>query len=120
MDQATIDVIWDFGGFQPPLGTDLDTARAGSSVPVKFSLAGYQGMDVLDGTPTVQRWDCTTLAPIGAPFAAAASEPFAYDPLTDTYKFVWKTQKGWGGTCATLTVALDDGQAHQVDIRFTK
>ena len=119
-DTATIDVIWDFGGFLPPASGGSATAKAGSSLPVKFSLAGDQGLGVLDGTPVVQRWDCSTEAPIGGPFPAAQSEPFSYDPLTDEYKFVWKTNKAWANTCATLTVALDDGQSYTVDVSFTK
>ena len=77
-------------------------------------------MDVLDSTPIVQRWNCASEAPIGSPFAASQNEAFAYDPLTDTYKFVWKTNKAWSNSCATLTVALDDGQAYELDVRFTK
>ena len=66
----------------------------------------------------VQRWDCTTHAAIGGPSAATPREPLAYDAATDRYTFIWKTQKAWGGSCATLTVALDDGQTYPLDVRF--
>ena len=119
-DTATIDVIWDFGGFLPPAAGGSVTVKAGASVPVKFSLAGSQGLAILDGTPTYQRWDCATLAPIGSVATATLGEPLSYDPSRDEYKLVWKTAKGWSGTCATLTVAFDDGQAYELDVRFTK
>ena len=42
---ATIDVIWDFVGFQSPAAsTGVTEIKAGSSLPLKFSLTGYQGL----------------------------------------------------------------------------
>jgi hypothetical protein len=46
------------------------------------------------------------------------SEPFAYDPLTDQYKFAWKTEKAWVGWCGTLTVHLADAQDYPLAVRF--
>ena len=117
---VAIDVVWDFGGFGPPAAGGSVEAKAGASVPVKFSLGGDQGPDVLDGTPTYQRWDCVTLEPIGSVATATLSEPLTYDPSRDEYKLVWKTAKGWAQSCATLTVALDDGQSYELEVRFTK
>jgi predicted extracellular nuclease len=118
-DTATIDVIWDFGGFQSPSNPGgVTTINAGSSLPVKFSLHGAQGTGVLDGNPRFQRTDCTSGAPIGAPIVAASNTPFQYDAASDTYTFVWKTQKAWSGWCGTLSVALDDGQTYPLSVRF--
>ena len=50
--------------------------------------------------------------------STTASEPFAYDPATDTYRFTWKTQKAWAGWCGTLTVALADGERYDLEVRF--
>jgi hypothetical protein len=48
------------------------------------------------------------------------AEPFSYDAATDSYKFVWKTDKEWATWCGTLTVALDDGTSETLAVRFTK
>ena len=46
---------YDFTGFFPPIANlpALNAVKAGSAVPIKFSLDGNQGLDViLDGSPT--------------------------------------------------------------------
>jgi hypothetical protein len=99
---------------------DAKHLKAWSSLPIRFSLGGDQGLGVLAGTPQFQRTDCTTSATIGSPVAASASEPFSYDARSQTYKFVWKTQKPWAGWCGTLTVALADGTWHDVAVVFKR
>jgi hypothetical protein len=113
IDEATIDVIWDFGGFQPPLAPfpTVNTANAGSTVPVKFSLAGNQGSAILDGPPHFQRANCTTWESIGSP-TPVTGPGLVYNVATDTYTFEWKTPKAWAGRCGTLIVALADGTEH--------
>jgi len=118
-DSAEIDVIWDFGGFTPPSNSaGVTQIKAGASHPLKFSLDGDQGMAVLGGDLLFQRHACPTGSAIGSPIVAARSEPFSYDPVTDTYKFVWKTQKAWVGWCGTLAVPLADGQAYSLEVAF--
>ena len=118
-DSVDIRVIWAFDGFGPPSAPNgVTEIKAGSAHPVKFSLDGPQGMAVLDGNPTFQRHACPTGAAIGQPISTTASEPFAYDPATDTYRFTWKTQKAWAGWCGTLTVALADGERYDLEVRF--
>jgi hypothetical protein len=107
---ATYQVVYDFGGFGPPVAA-LNTAKAGSAVPVKFALAGFQGLDILAaGSPSFQQTDCTTGAPIGAPSATTTNEPLSYDD--GQYKYVWKTNKNLAGKCGTLSVTLVDGTSH--------
>ena len=118
-DTAEVRIIWDFGGFQSPANPGgVTQVKAGATLPVKFSLDGPQGMAVLDGDPTFQRQHCQSGADIGPAITAVASEPFAYDVATDTYKFAWKTQKAWAGWCGTLTVALADGESYPMEVRF--
>lgn len=117
-----IDLLgYDFGGFQPPANPGgVTTVKAGASVPVKFSLGGFRGSGVLDGQPSFQRTNCVSGAAIGAAIPAVSAEPFAYDAATDSYRFVWKTDKAWATWCGTLTVALDDGTSETLAVRFTK
>lgn len=117
-DTADIDVIWDFGGFAPPIDSSAPiTPRAGVSVPVKFSLVGFQGEAILDGQPTFQREDCISETAIGGPIPAAGGT-VAYDPATDLYRFIWKTQKAWAGWCGTFSLNLADGQSYEFEAHF--
>jgi predicted extracellular nuclease len=112
-------LAYDFGGFQAPANAaGVTEVKAGASLPVKFSLDGPQGTAVLSGDPVFQRHACPTGADIGLAINAVASEPFAYEPATDTYRYTWKTQKAWAGWCGTLTVALADGRSYDLEVTF--
>ena len=41
-----------------------------------------------------------------------------YDPTSDVYTYVWKTQKSWGDTCGTLLLMLADGTVHTALFNF--
>ena len=115
-------MIWDFSGFFPPIANlpKLNGVKAGSAVPVKFSLGGNQGLAILaEGSPTSTPVNCTTLAPTGSPQAITIAEALSYRSDIDTYSLTWKTTKGWTG-CRLLTVELDDGTVHEAAFRFTK
>jgi hypothetical protein len=108
------DVLFAFDGFFAPIRMDgTDRAKAGSAVPLKFSLDGFHGLDVLaDGSPEVRVCDAG-----GA--AAVADGRLSYDADTDRYSWVWKTDRSWAGTCREVTVRLDDGSAKSVRLTFT-
>ncbi len=91
--------------------TTISTADARNVAPMTPI-----SVEVRSASP--QRTDCTTGADLGGAVDAAAGEPFSYDSGSDTYKFVWKAPKSWSGRCGTLTVALVDGQAYDLAIRF--
>jgi hypothetical protein len=42
----------------------------------------------------------------------------SYDATTDTYTYVWKTDRGWGGTCRRLLLKLADGTYHHAEFTF--
>ena len=50
----------------------------------------------------------------------AGNSQLNYDSTTDTYNYVWKTDKAWAGTCRQLTVELIDGTSHTALFNFTK
>jgi hypothetical protein len=113
-------LAYDFGGFQNPASASGPTpVKPGQTLPVRFSLGGNRGLAVLYGVPTFQFTDCASGEASGSPIAAVAGEPFSYSPATDTYKFVWKTQKSWSG-CGTLTLVFADGTSEELDVTFTK
>ena len=81
---------------------------------MKFSLGGYKGLDIFaPGSP----WSARSTCDFGAEDAieevgSAGESSLKYDSATDTYTYVWKTDKAWAGTCRVLRVMLDDGTVH--------
>ena len=96
-----------FGGFESPVDDRpvLNKAKAGSSIPVKFSLGGDFGLDIFAaGSPGSVKTDCdaTVVDAIESTVGPGAST-LAYDAASETYTYVWKTSKGWVSTCRTLS-----------------
>jgi hypothetical protein len=117
---STYQVIWHFAGFFAPLDNrpTINVMRAGASVPVKFSLAGDQGLAIMaGGSPSSQRISCDSGAPL-APVeetVTAGGSGLSYDATSDQYTYVWKTERSWAGTCRQLIVTLADGTSHRAD-----
>ncbi len=115
---------YSFTGFFQPVENlpVVNTMKAGAAVPIKFSLAGNQGLDIFaTGFPSSQTVSCSALSPLSDPVEitlTAGSSSLSYDPATDQYTYVWKTTKGWAGTCRVLTVTLDDGTQHLAYFQF--
>ena len=116
---------YDFTGFFSPVNNPTDPepvngVKAGSGVPVKFSLGGDQGLGVLaENYPNLVFTPCDPSEEVDPlEETSAANNGLTFDALTDTYTYVWKTDKSWKGKCATLTVKLDDGTEHTADFVF--
>ena len=108
-----------FGGFTPPVVAppDLNAARAGSAVPVKFSLNGDRGLDIFaSGYPRVVKLSSCGGTAVGEieQTISPGDSSLSYDPLADLYTYAWKTQKAWAGSCRRLELKFYDGgtQAH--------
>jgi hypothetical protein len=118
-------VVYDWSGFLSPIDTGdvVNSVKAGSSVPVKFSLAGSQGQEILaPNSPTIEFGPCSSSDEVDAieQTAAAGASGLSYDADSDVYTYVWKTAKSWTGKCGTLTVQLADGTTHTALFSFTK
>ena len=50
----------------------------------------------------------------------AGGSSLNYDAVANQYIYVWKTDKGWAGTCRLLNVKLADGTSHYAYFSFTK
>jgi hypothetical protein len=103
---------WAFNGFFPPVNNlASNTTKAGSSIPVKFSLGGYQGFDIFAADyPKAQVVICDSgLPPDNVETTTAGNSGLSYDAVTDTYTYVWKTDKAWKGKCSQLVLRLIDG-----------
>jgi len=118
-------VVYNFSGFFQPVDNlpTLNVVRAGATVPVKFSLSGDQGLDILAaGYPASQQIVCDTSTPQDAieETVTAGSSSLSYDAASDTYTYLWRTSKAWAGTCRQLNVRLNDGTEHKANFKFVR
>jgi hypothetical protein len=97
----------------------LNIAKAGSAIPIKFSLGGDFGLNVLLEVPTATALTCPTGAGADA-IEELAKTPsgLSYDATSDQYTYIWKTQSGWKGTCKKLHMPLSDGIDHTALFQF--
>jgi hypothetical protein len=118
----TVTVLYNFSGFFQPVDNlpAVNVASGGTAIPVKFSLSGYKGMAILAaGYPSSQPMACYggVLYDIEQTVTAGSSS-LSYDATTDTYIYVWKTDRAWRSTCRQLVVKLNDGTTHTAFFQF--
>jgi len=110
------------GFFQPVENTPVfNLLKSGSSIPVKFSLSGFQGLDIiLNGYPVSQQIACDSLAALSGTeqTITAGGSSLSYDATADQYNYVWKTNKAWAGTCRQFVMTLKDGSIHTANFSF--
>jgi predicted extracellular nuclease len=112
-----------FDGFYAPVNNPptFNVVKAGSAVPVKFSLGGDFGLDIFEtGFPKARQIACNSGADtdnIEETVTAGKSE-LGYDSATDQYTYVWKTKKAWAGTCQRLILRFVDGTVVRANFQF--
>ena len=121
---------YDFAGFFKPVDNKdasgsyvLNKTKAGSAVPVKFSLHGDQGLAIFaSGYPKSGTIACDPTAEVNGveQTVSAGGSSLSYDAPADQYTYVWKTDPAWAGTCRQLVVKLRDGTIHRASFMFTK
>jgi Tol biopolymer transport system component len=116
-------VLYDFSGFFQPIDNPptVNVVNAGSAIPVKFSLSGDKGLSIFAaGYPASQQIACIGGIPVDdiEETMTAGNSSLSYDPTTDRYNYVWKTERGWRGTCRQLVVKLNDGSTHVANFQF--
>lgn len=120
---VTYYVTFAWTGFFQPVdnGSVFNGVKAGSAIPVKFSLGGNQGLSIfMSGYPKVQQVVCNTTAPFDEieTTVTAGNSSLTYDAVAGQYVYVWKTEKAWVGTCRVLQVTLADGTPHTAFFQF--
>ena len=120
--------VWTFGfyafrGFFQPVDNPpvLNEVQAGRGVPMKFSLGGSQGSAIFTaGYPKSQQVSCSSSAPVDTveQTVTAGSSSLSYDSSTDTYTYVWKTDKSWSGTCRQFVARLADSSYRRARFKF--
>jgi hypothetical protein len=115
-------VPFNFTGFFQPIDNlpILNVINAGKGVAVKFSLGGYQGLNIFaNGYPTSITVECgSTAEDVVEQTITAGASSLTYDANIDRYIYMWKTDKAWAGTCRTLVVKLSDGTYHRANFKF--
>lgn len=119
-----VSVLYRFTGFLKPLKNPpvFNTVRAGRSVPIKFSLGGFEGLRILKvGSPTSSAIGCSASAP-----SHSVDDDDDDDRRSGLradghkYTYVWQTDRNWAGTCRKLVLTLADGTTHEALFRFLK
>ena len=111
-----------FSGFFAPVDNPpiVNVVKAGSAVPVKFSLGGNRGLEIFaTGSPASRPVVCDSHSPLDAieQTVNPGNATLSYDASTDRYTYVWKTSKLWTG-CRALTVTLFGGASHTAFFNF--
>jgi hypothetical protein len=114
----TYTVVYAFSGFDPPVSTtgSITDAKAGDGLPLKFSLHGNQGTNIVTRT-SWQPASCTNWSTLGT--TNPGQGQLSYNPTTDRYLDLVTTDPTWKGTCRTLDLQLADGTHHTIHITFT-
>ena len=114
-----VTVGWRWSGFLAPVvdAPKINTERAGNSIPIKFNLAGYRGMEVLAaGYPKVK--GCSAGDETLVSTSAAQGQDFRYQTTGSQYVYVWKTEREWRSSCREFVLRLADGTEHRATFLF--
>jgi hypothetical protein len=102
-----------FGGFLPPIDPSaVNVVKAGSAVPIQFSLGGDLGVSIFaSNSPSFQPTNCNAFQPSSmvVDTVTAGGSSLAYDATTNLYTYVWKTGKSLAKTCGQLILQFNDG-----------
>ncbi|HEU0024113.1 MAG TPA: DVUA0089 family protein [Thermoleophilaceae bacterium] len=118
-------VVYDFRGFRWPVEDRpaVNRVRAGRTVPVRFSLAGFHGRHVLaDGYPQIAEVECGSAedAPEGEPARLRGRKRVYWSRWGRSYVLFWKTRRSWAGSCRQFLLGLADGTVHRADFRLKR
>jgi Domain of unknown function (DUF5011)/HYR domain/PKD domain len=118
-----VTVLYNFVGFFSPVANPptFNVVNAGRAIPVKFSLSGNKGLGIFaPNSPSSGpiACDASANASVLEDTLTAGNSSLSYDPTTDQYVYVWKTDASWAGTCRQLVVHLSDGSTHRANFRF--
>lgn len=116
-------VVFDFRGFLSPVMNppEFNDYLPGAGVSLKFTLGGDRGLNVLAASsPSSRRVAC--VGDLGASVpevtTTVGNVGLRYDGGTQTYEYLWKTDRSWGGTCREFRLRLTDGTEATALFRF--
>ncbi len=95
----------------------VNNATAGDNLIVTFSLGGPQGLGAIHNLPRHRRVNCDTDKPLSRAVYGRVSLP-VWDVKLGLYRFTWRTNAAWAGTCRRLIVRLNDGTRYSAIFHF--
>jgi hypothetical protein len=114
--------VFPFDGFYAPVDNvpTVNVVKAGSTVPLKFSLGGDFGLDIFAAGYPASSWRSCTGGATDAleETVQPGSATLTYDASSGRYHYNWKTLKSWAGTCRTLVLRFADGTEVTAEFRF--
>jgi hypothetical protein len=113
-----------FGGFQPPVDAPpiLNTVNAGSTVPVKWTLANaagtaYTNLNAVQSLSSRQiRCPNGTTDPAGQDVPIGTTDILKF--TSGAFQFNWKTSTTFSNTCRRFYIHLSDGSTPFADFKF--
>ncbi len=114
-----------FGGFYAPVASSpaLNVVKAGKIVPVRFSLGGDRGLDIIeDSWPRTPALACDPNATQHqvTELVTGVAGALTFDPVTEQYTYLFKAKPAWSGTCRELKIRLTDGQQRSLRFRIVQ
>ncbi len=108
-----------FSGFKglsnPPT---FNSAKAGTAVPIKFSLGANRGLAIFaSGYPKVGTVPCNSPNATPTGLVVADSNGLSFDASNNQYTWDWKTAKNWTG-CRALIVRFADNTEKKLLFKF--
>ena len=102
----------------------LNLAKSGATIPVRFSLGGYRGLDIFAaGSPSTAVLDsCDTdfVTDELEQYAAASQAGLHYDAHSEEYVYNWKTSDDFVYSCRRLIFRFVDGTMREARFVFRK
>jgi hypothetical protein len=121
---VSLAVRYPWSGFFEPTNNPqvLNSAKAGTAIPVRFSLGGNRPAPVLaTGSPAVTSLSCPKWSTDAIEQTVSASgSSLRYESSTGQYVYTWKTQTNWAGGCRRFRLVLKDGTRHEAIFRFVR
>jgi hypothetical protein len=97
----------------------VNIANAGSAVPVKFSLGGDRGLNILaPNSPAIVPFTCSATAPTDVIEETGTGLTNSLTFSGGQYTYNWKTQKSYAGSCYQFQLKLVDGQTFIAAFKF--
>lgn len=109
-------------GFEPSITSApaVNSANPGSAVPVRFTATSFEGRNVSNiVSVTSQQIVCESGQTTGAVEGAVSAAGRGVQYEGGVYRFDWKTDKSWGGTCRQFQVQVN-GVSLAANFKFRK
>jgi hypothetical protein len=103
----------------PPL---FNRVKAGRAVPIRFVVEGLRGTAALRGSPTSSPISCRAIRSENEveETESAGRSGLRYEGEKNRFKYTWKTDPSWSGTCRKFVLTLADGSTHEALFSFGK